>query len=227
MSAARRASAQRVLETTEFQRLPDLRLLAFFDDADAQCFKQAYGPENRGVFLPIDTGTPWHRSDLVRDKWPQYLVDLLFTSDIDPSLISHDYDASSFHGIVYLHGSTCVNPIALVMTFAHELQHFCQFGRTPNLWVDNDRLKCHRILKPYKIPAERDARVVAKRVAEGLCGVDVVREYIRQRISNAQRRKDIDGVRDWRWIEKRDSAESYCLQSETKMAIRKMKSGER
>jgi hypothetical protein len=150
-------------------------------------------------------------------------VDLLFTPDIGPSLNSCDCNVSSFDGIIYLHGSTCINPTALVMTFAHELQHFCQFGRTPSLWVDNDRLKCHRTLKLYEIPVERDARVVAKRVAEGLCGADVVREYTRQKISDARRRKAVDEVRDWRWIEKRDSAESYSLQSETKMAVRKMK----
>jgi hypothetical protein len=227
VSAALRARAQRVLGVTEFQCLPDLRLLVFFDEDDAPCFKQAYGPENRAVFLPADTGTPWCRSDLIRDKWPKYIVDLLFTPDISLSLKGCGSYISAFDGIVYLHGSTCINPTALVMTFAHELQHFCQFGRTPSLWVDNDRLKRHRILKPYRIPAERDARVVAKRVAEGLCGADVVREYIRQKISDAQRRKATDEVRDWRWIEKWDSAGSYCLQSETEMAVRKMKSGKR
>lgn len=114
------------------------------------------------------------------------------------------------------------------MTFAHELQHSYQFDRTPSLWVDNDRLKCHRVLKLYEIPAEREARVVAKRIAEELCGVHVVREYISQKIIDGQEKKAIgeDEVLDWQWIKEWDSAKQYCLQSETKMAVLKMNSGE-
>jgi hypothetical protein len=228
LKAERRDLARRVLGASAFQLPPNLRFLAFFDDEDAGCFKDKFGPENRGVFFPADTGTPWHRSDLIRDKWPKYLVDMLFTSDISPSLNNCDGYVSSFDGLVYLHGSTCINPTAFVMTFAHELQHSYQFDRTPSLWVDNDRLKCHRVLKLYEIPAEREARVVAKRIAEELCGVHVVREYISQKIIDGQEKKAIgeDEVLDWQWIKEWDSAKQYCLQSETKMAVLKMNSGE-
>jgi hypothetical protein len=216
--------ADRVLKVSAFQPPIDMRLLAFFDDEDAGCFKNEFGSENRGGFFPTkdEMGTPLSREYLRREKWPEYLVDLLFTPNISPSMSSGDREILSFGGLTYLHDSTCVNPTALVMTFAHELQHSFQYERTPRLWCDNDRLKKHRALKLYKIPAEREARVVAKRVAEELCGVDVVSEYIRQKILDARQKKAIDEVRDWRWIEQYDSTKMYCLQSETEKAVRKM-----
>ena len=231
VKAERSDSAKHVLSRPAFEPPLNLRLLAFFDDEDAECFRDKYGPENRGLFFPTADagGTPWSRSGLERDKCPKYLVDLLFPPDICPSLNSCDHEISSFDGLIYLYGSTCINPTALVMTFAHELQHCYQFDHTRGLWCDNERLKLHRTLKLYEIPAERDAKVVAKRVAEELCGVDVVREYIRQKIIDGRQKRAIyeDEVRDWRWIEKWDSANLYCLQSETKTAVQKMKSEER
>jgi hypothetical protein len=75
----------------------------------------------------------------------------------------------------------------------------------------------------YKIPEERDARVVAKRVAEELCTVNVVREYIHKKIFDAQQKNAIDDFRDWRWIERWDSSKQYCLKAETEKALRIMK----
>ncbi len=228
VKAERSDLAQRVLSQPAFQTPIDLRLLAFFDDEDAKCFKDKYGPENRGFFCPQTQGTPWRRSDLIKENVPNYIVDLLFIPDTSPSPDCTDREISSFGGFIYLHGSTCTNPTAFVMTFAHELQHSYQFDRTLSLWVDNDLLKRRRTLKLCEIPAERDARVVAKRITEKLCGADVVREYIRQKIIDGRQKRAIyeDEVRDWRWIEKWDSEGSYCLQSETEKAIQKMKSEE-
>lgn len=217
--------AERVLGVSAFQPPVDMRLLAVFDDEDAGCFRNEFGLENRGVFFPTtdDVGTPWCREGLIRKKCPEYLVNLLFTPDISPSMNSCNREILLFDGLIYLYGSNCINPTALVMTFAHELQHSYQFKCTPHLWCDNERLKSGRILKLYKIPAERDARVVAKRVAEEVCGTDAVSEYIRQKIFDAQQKKVTDEFRDWRWIEKCDSTKPYCLQSETEKALRKMK----
>src|ERR1039458_4847042 len=228
VKAERSDLAQRVLSQPAFQPPLNLRLLAFFDDEDPGCFKDKYGPENRGFFCPQTQEITWHRSDLIREKVPNYIVDLLFTPEMNPPPSSCDSEISSFDGLIYLYGSTCINPTALVMTFAHELQHCYQFDRALCLWVDNDLLKRRRTLKLYEIPAERDAKVVAKRVAEELCGVDVVREYIRQRIIDGRQKRAIyeDEVRDWRWVKKWDSENTYCLQSETKTAVQKMKSEE-
>ncbi len=220
----RKKLAERVLKVSAFQPPIDMRLLAFFDDEDAVFFKQIFGQDNRGVFFPTkDTSeTPWRRDNLISEGCPKYLVDLLFSQDTSPATNICDSEFLLFDGLIYLYGSTCINPTALVMTFAHEIQHSYQFKCTPHLWCDNERLKSRRILKLYKIPAERDARVVAKRVAEELCTVDVVSEYISQKIFEAKQNSAIDELRDWRWIEQFDSTKQYCLQSETEKALRKM-----
>jgi hypothetical protein len=219
---------QRVLSQPAFNPPLNMRLLAFFDDEDAECFRGKYGPENRGLFFrTVDAGgTPWSRSGLERDECPKYLLDLLFPPETCPSLNSSDREISSFDGLIYLYGSTCINPTALVMTFAHELQHSYQLERTPHLWCDNERLKGRRVLKPYEIPTEREAKAVAKHIAEELCGTDVVREYIRERINDGRQKIAIyeDEIRDWRWIQEWNSKNRYCLQSETKMAVDKMNS---
>jgi hypothetical protein len=220
----RKKLAKRVSNVSAFQPLIDMRLLAFFDDEDAVFFKQIFGSENRGLFSPTadKSWVPWRRDKLISEGCPKYLVDLLFMQDMDPSINSCDREILSFDGLIYLYGSTCNNLTALVMTFAHELQHSYQFKCTPHLWCDNERLKNHRTLKLYEIPAERDARVVAKRVAEELCTVDVVSEYINQKILEAQQNDAIDELRDWRWIERWDSTKHYCLRTETEKALRKM-----
>jgi hypothetical protein len=216
--------AERVLKVSAFQPPIDMRLLAFFDDEDAVFLKQIFGSENRGLFSPTadKSWVPWQRDKLISEGCPKYLVDLLFTPDISSSINSCDREVLSFDGLIYLYGSTCINPTALVMTFAHELRHSYQFKCTPHLWCENESLKGFRILKPYRIPTERDARVVAKRVAEEVCGADAVSEYIRQKIFDAQQKKVTDELRDWRWIEECDSTKPYCLQSETEKARRKM-----
>jgi hypothetical protein len=217
--------AERVLNVSAFQSPIDVRMLAFFDDEDAGCFRNKFGSENRGVFFPTtdEAGTSWCREGLVRDQCPEYLVNLLFSQDTNPATNICDSEVILFDGLIYLYGSTCINPTALVMTFAHELRHSYQFKCTPHLWCDNERLKGFRILKPYKIPTERDARVVAKRVAEEVCGADAVSEYIRQKIFDAQQKKVTDELRDWRWIERWDSTNQYCLKTETEKAVCRMK----
>jgi hypothetical protein len=213
ISAAHRAGAQRVLEATEFKCFPDLKLLAFFDDNDAQCFMEAYGPDNRGVFFSAMVCTR---------KWPAYLTRLLSAHSPDLSLPEcpecGDRRLYSYDGFIYLHGSTCDDPTALVMTFAHELQHFSQFGYHPSLWAENTLLRNLPGLNTSDIPIEREARIIAKRVAEELCGADIVHQYILRKIADCVTTEDFD---DWQWIERLDSSTSYDLARETELAFQR------
>lgn len=210
ISAARRASAKRVLDATQFERLPDLKLLAFFDDDDADCFKQAYGPDNRGVFFfDATVGT---------QGWPADFARLLSAQNPHPSPDYHDLVIYFFDGTIYLHGSTCADPTALIMTFAHELQHFVQFGHHRNLWAANRLLMSLPGINIREIPFEREARIVAKRVAEELCGTDMVHQYILRKIAD---RVTCEDVNDWQWIEQLDSSASYNLARETELAFQR------
>ena len=207
--AERCASALRVLEAPEFVHLPDLKLLAFFDDEDAQCFKEACGPDNRGVFLDATVGT---------GGWPHYLTRLLSTQNPRPSPDYDDLVIYFFERLIYLHGSTCDDSTALVMTFAHELQHLVQFGYNRGLWAANTLLSNLSGIKISDIPTEREARIVAKRVAEDLCGTDVVHQYILRKIADRASIMDVD---DWQCIERLESSTPYDLANETVLAFRR------
>jgi hypothetical protein len=117
------------------------------------------------------------------------------------------------------------------MTFAHELQHFVQFGTVPKLLLQNE-LACitlQNLEKPdfealgvrtCDIPHEREARIVAKRVAEDLFGVEVVRQYISAK--KAQFITPQDAV-DWDCIDGLVASTPYNLAAETKLFFPRLK----
>jgi hypothetical protein len=199
------ASVQRVLDACEFNHLPELKLLAFFDDTDDQDFMNEYGTDNRGLFFPAKSCT---------SQFPPRFAKLLFVQSPDRSLVCSAGRNYFYDGFIYLYGSTCVDPTALAMTFAHELQHFVQFGRDRSLWAANTILSRISGINITKLPYEREARIVSKRVAEKLCGVDIVHQYILRKIGDAGACEE---VKDWQLIERLDSSTPYDLENETKL----------
>jgi len=172
--AKRKEAADRVLQKFDGQ-LPDLKLLAFFDDTDDADIKRDYGLANRGISGPIKANSPTMR----------WLIDPLSGE------VRRPYDD---YGI-YLHGSTCADETALTMTLAHELQHFVQYGFKRQLWAESRLIrKLPREVQEKEqlnwldIPHEREARIVAKRVGVELCGEDAVTRYIDHMINEAQNR---------------------------------------
>ncbi len=199
----RHALAQRVLD--EFEQFPDLKLLAFFDDEDALFFRSRWGPANRAMFA--DAGAPTF-------EWPEYLTKLMYvyrSSYWVPDLV--------FDWVIYLHGTTCSDAIGLVMSFAHELQHAVQRGTRQMLHAENGLLYGLDEIKSYDIPIEREARIVAKHIAERVCGVDAVKQYILRR--QGIRLTDED-AEDWKLIETLDSSQSYDLENETELAFQRL-----
>ncbi len=174
MKESRKLAAERVLQ--EFDgKLPDLKLLAFFDDRDDPDVKRDYGLANRGISGPIKANSPTMR----------WLIDPLSG---EPRRVRDDYG-------IYLHGSACADETALIMTFAHELQHFVQYGFRRRLWAESKLIR--RLPKEVQekeqlnwpdIPHEREARIVAKRVGVRLCGEDAVNRYIDRMIEEAEKR---------------------------------------
>jgi hypothetical protein len=111
------------------------------------------------------------------------------------------------------------------MTLAHELQHTIQRAKSRNLWAANtlipglskdviDALK----LKWADIPIEKDARVIAKRVAENLCGADRVGEYIHKKI--VEPGEDVD---DWHFVLKLKPSDSVDLVPETQVLFNRLR----
>jgi hypothetical protein len=159
VKANRQAAAQRVVD--EFGNgLPDLRLLAFFDDEDWNYFRDELGASNRGLYTPIKSGNfQW-------EIWPHYVKECILVDDPSSFLLKQDVDH-----VIYIHGTTCADDVGLIMTFSHELQHFIQYGFCRKLWAENfllPRLPKNVIdvtrLNWPDIPNEREARIVAKRI---------------------------------------------------------------
>jgi len=203
--AKRKTAAERVLQ--EFGGvLPNLRLLAFLDDRDDPDVRREYGTA-RGISGPIRRNSPTM----------SWLVDPLSG---EVRRVLDDYG-------MYLHGSTCDDETALIMTFAHELQHFVQYGLKRQLWAVSGLIR--RLPKEVQekeqlnwpdIPHEREARIVAKRIGVRLCGEDAVNRYIDRMIDEAQK-GGIDQtigegatkmeIEDLRFSRKLDSEVSYDL----------------
>lgn len=186
--------------------LPSSRVLCFLDDEDPSSLKQAFGAANRGLSGPVKDG-----DDL--SVWPDYVQKCVFVDDD-----VYPYTRRVIDQLIYLHGSTCSDEVSLTMTLAHELQHAIQHDTVRKVWAVNslirrlptavDELK----LEWADIPIERDARIVAKRVALDLHGEQPVREYIDKRNAEAVEPHD---VADWRFVRGLTPSSSVDLIVET------------
>jgi hypothetical protein len=218
VKAKRKTAAERVLRKFD-GKLPDLKLLAFFDDIDDPHVRRDWGPANRGVSGPITAKSPTLR----------WLLDPLGM----PRRVRDDYGT-------YLHGSTCADEIALTMTFAHELQHFVQYGFKRQLRAGGGLIlslpkdvRERERLGWLDIPHEREARIEAKKVGVELFGEDAVKGYIDRLIKEAQQRRTNQTIsqsetnaeiEDLRFSQKFDDLSvSYDLATEMTAIFRRLK----
>lgn len=207
------AAARRVLDQFANQ-FPDLNLLCFFDDDDWQPLKDVMGPATRGFYAPI--------KEQPIECWPGYLTERIFVDDPNSHLQKRAFDH-----LIYVFGTTCVDEIGLTMTFAHELQHFLQYGYERRLWAENfllPRLSKEVIglagLRWFDIPIEREARAAAKRIAEELFGADQVRLFIDRRIGGSVSAQDAE---DWRLIQQMSPSAPYNVADETRAVFQRVK----
>jgi hypothetical protein len=213
----RELAAQRVLQKFG-SGLPDLELLAFFDDDNNDVIKQNYGFANLGYYRPIKESRPtkaWR-------PWPPRMNSLIFVDGSPSEEPRRVFD----HGI-YLHGSTCADETALIMTFAHELQHFVQYGLKRRLWAESrliqklpKEIQVKEQLNWPDLPHEREARIEAKRVGVSLLGPDEVGQYIARRISE---NVSVEDVEDWRFSQEVDSSEPYDLSNGIRRIFQRLK----
>jgi hypothetical protein len=187
--------------------LPDRRLLCFLDDEEWQSFKDKKGIANRGFYSPVTaTDRLWRGA-------PAYIREIVFT------------DGLGFDDFIYLHGSTCSSELGLTMTLAHELQHFFQHNEQAQLWAANNLIP--NLAKTVSslglrcdIPREREARIVSKRAAEQIYGVELVRQYISGKIVEHVTEGD---AADWECIRGLATSIPYDLARETKLFFRRLK----
>lgn len=179
-----------------------IRSLVYLSNWDVPWLKERFGGcSNKGIH------TPFRNQDLL--AWPTNMWETI--APIDPLSWAH---TSPYDSVIYLHRSTCETDIGLTMTLAHELQHFMQYANERRLWVANTllmNLPSHlrddlRVWSDF--PAEREARIIAKRVVEELYEKEAVREYIRSMIRANITPAD---AKDWQFIEGIDPSVQYNL----------------
>jgi hypothetical protein len=190
--------------------LPPKRLWRYFatsDDSHMQTW-MGLGEHYRGFHIPFSG----------RSVLPHYLLYGFF----HPLQSGMTYeDSIAFDNLIYIRQSTCSDlPVGFVTAYAHELQHFVQYGRTPKLW-DVNRNLYHSIgafepnMIPSEIPSERDADITAKRIAEQVCGVEATNQFAEQQIQSMENCGA--SVQKARWVFFRNvpSATHYDLVRET------------
>jgi hypothetical protein len=204
----REEAARRVLARFE-RRLPDIPVLCFFDDEDWQTLRGPGMAANRGVYF--------RKRDVLFRELPAYV---------------HECTTDGFEDFIYLHGSTCSKDVALAMTFAHELQHFGQHGQVRPLWAANTlafQTLLHMGRRDFEslgiracdIPHEREARIVAKQVAEHLFGSLAVGQHIAAKMKENVTDQD---AADWSCIQDIVTAAPYDLAAETNLFFPRLES---
>jgi len=155
------------------------RLCRYFAGSDDGCLiaNPHFGLHFRG----------FHATVAARNSFPKYLFDCFFHPLETLRGIPSFEEMVAFDSLIYIRHSTCDDPTGLVECYAHELQHFVQYGRTPRLWAANGVLyQKLKELEPTSvvtdIPTEREANIVSKRVAEKVCGVEAVKKFAEERV---------------------------------------------
>ncbi len=107
------------------------------------------------------------------------------------------------------------------MTFAHELQHFAQYGNARRLWAANTLIPGlpRSVISALgltwcDVPNEREARIVSKRIVEKLFGAEAVGKYVGTKILECVTQED---AADWECIRRLDTSTPYDLDRETKL----------
>ena len=184
--------------------LPPRRLYRYFASSDDDDLRRRNGVHYRGFHLP----------ESLKGELPHYLSSCFFHALEDTADGSVPPNKVAFDNMIYIRHTTCADRTGLVETYAHELQHFVQHGRTPLLLAVNQIL-CRELrnVEPTAtvtdIPSEREAIIVSKQVAEDVCGVEAVREFAEKQVclmdelGNAEQRA--------RWVFFRDVPSSNFL----------------
>jgi hypothetical protein len=126
VKAHREAACRRVLDYFErhFRIAKQLRVACIFANDD--CIKSELGRDvaERGGFMPT--------KGLALGSFPQFVRDIVAPVDERTRKCVFPYA-----GMILVHGSTCETDIGLVLTFAHELQHFLQYTNERPIWAVN------------------------------------------------------------------------------------------
>lgn len=194
----------------EFLRLPPRRLLCYFDSEQPEWLKHQFG-EFTGIHTRIIGG----------GTWPLYVSKHFFNSG----------GGFAYDDLIYIPESRYVEQyVPFVIVFAHELQHFVQHGFSPKISEANGLLLWNLArfdpdtkLKPWGLPNNLEAMIVAKRVADSVCGKKSVKDFVQVQIQDAKNTHNDSKAQLWQWVSTFKSSDSYDLIKETDRLVQRYK----
>jgi hypothetical protein len=193
---------ENVLSHEHFQNLPQRSLICIFDNEERQAFvnEPSLGENFCGFTKPGLRGVASWPPDILRCVWD------------DKKALCDD--------AIYLRSRTCKSQIGTVITFAHEMQHFMQYGNHRKVWQANHDLRaCVKGRFPqWHFPHEREALLVSRQVAEAvLCPLEVQR-YAEQEREREQVERPGD-LRKWEFLLSLNVREKFDFLEETKTLV--------
>ena len=200
----------------QFSKFPPLRLLCFVDNEDFESLQQQGFFEGMpapvmGIHTPIIGG----------GTWPNYIS-------------NHFLDSRgefAFDDLIYIPQSKYLRQeVAFTIILAHELQHFVQRGFAPRISEANALLLWNladfdpmTTLQPWGLPNNREAMIVAKRVAEAVCGKEAVKSFCDTQLEDGKRNNNSSKTQLWLWVRSLQQSASYDLIKETDQLVQKYK----
>jgi len=171
-----------------------------------------------GIHTPI---TGIHTPIVGSGTWPRYVSRHFYSSD--------DF---AFDNLIYVPGTKYAGEdISFVIVFAHEVQHFVQWGFARKVSQANTLLLWNLAqfdpntdMKPWGLPNNREAMIIAKRVAEAVCGTEAVKDFITAQIADGKSSKNISKAQLWEWVRTLTPSTRYDLLKETDRLVQKYKS---
>ena len=195
----------------QFPELPPLRLLCFFDHNQPEWLQRQMSGFT-GIHTPIiGSGT-----------WPSYVSRLFFNPDGD----------FAYDDLIYIPKTQYIEQqVPFVIVFAHEMQHFIQRGFTPKISKANALLLWNLIkfdptteLKPWELPNNREAMIIAIRVAEVVCGKKAVKDFVKAQIEDGRSSQNISKAHLWEWANTLKPSISYDVLKETDQLVQQYRS---
>jgi hypothetical protein len=189
------------LEVEKHFRFPTRRLYRYFaraEDPSLQGPPYNFGKYYRGFHYPFSA----------RDHLPLYLSRCFLNPCQEENV--------AFDNIIFIRESTCFDTTGFVTTYAHELQHFMQYGHTPRLYsVNCDLWNNLKEFEPTAIatdaPHEREANIASKRVAEAVCGADAVRAFAERQVQFMEQVGEPEHTARWIFFRDVSASTSYDL----------------
>ena len=136
-------------------------------------------------------------------------------------------DAKSYDALIYIRHSTCLDSTGCVITYAHELQHIVQEARFPKLMIVNsvsDNLwRFKQALTESDLPAEVEANIVSKRVAEAVSGAEAVQKFAEEQVKRMKDENAAEQLVRWQFFLSTPSSMRYDFADRTLELVREYK----